>query len=246
MDPYERIAALYDCEHADFDDDIRFYLHALQPGPVLEIGTGTGRVARAIAEAGHRVRALDPSEAMLRRARAGAGGRTNLVLAFGALPNLEVDEEFSNVIVSLNTLWHLADAGEQLQALRAIYRALPVGGLLLLDLTNPLSLADRGADGQVRERYRGPCGGSTLIVQSAAWDDEAGQILSLHLTFDCVSDDGTINRTPAALRLRYLYRSELELMLAASGLHLRAVFGSYDMEPYEASSPNLLVVASRP
>jgi SAM-dependent methyltransferase len=246
VDPYQRVAAFYDCEHADFDDDIGFYLHALQPGTVLEIGTGTGRIARAVAGGGYQVRAIDPSEAMLSRARAGGSPQTNLVFAPGGLPQLELDEEFDNIILSLNTLWHVDTATGQLQALRAVQRALVPGGLLFLDLTNPLSMADRGADGQIRERFRGSCEAMTLVVQSAAWDDEAHQMLSLHLTFDRLSGDGGIERTLTELSLRYLYRSELELMLAAAGLHLRAVFGSYDMEPYQTGSTNLLVVATRP
>lgn len=245
MDPYERIAALYDCEHADFDDDIRFYLHALQPGSVLEIGTGTGRVARALAAAGYQVRAIDPSEAMLLRARAVAGSAPGVRFESGALPELRLNQKFENVILSLNTLWHVADPTAQLQALRAVHGALAPGGLLYLDLTNPLSMADRGANGQVRERYRGLCGDSVLLVQSAAWDDEANQILTLHLSFDRVSENGTVDRTLTALRLRYLYRSEVELMLAAGELRVRAVFGSYDMESYGGGSSNLIVVAAR-
>jgi SAM-dependent methyltransferase len=243
MDPYERIANLYDCEHADFNDDIRFYLHAIRPGSVLEIGTGTGRIARALGEAEYQVLALDPSDAMLARARALAGPTSRITFRRGALPALDLRGQFDNVILSLNTLWHLPDQTAQLAAMRAVRDALAPGGLAFLDLTNPLSMADRGADGQVRERYRGRCGGTTLLVQSAAWDNEADQILELHLTFDCLSDDGAVERTLTELTLRYLYRSELVLMAAAADLQIRAVFGSYDLSPYAADSSNLIVVA---
>lgn len=243
MDPYERIADFYDCEHADFGDDIRFYLHAMQPGSVLEIGTGTGRIARALGDAGYRVQGVDPSDAMLARARAGADPAAAVTFRRAALPELRLAERFNNAILSLNTLWHLTDPAAQLAALRAVRGALEPGGLAFLDFTNPLSMADRGADGLVRERFRGKCGEATLLVQSSAWDDEAEQLLTLRLTYDRVSEGGSVDRTLAELTLRYLYRSEVALMAVAAGLHVRAVFGSYDMSPYASDSSNLIVVA---
>src|SRR5687767_2032444 len=70
-DPYAGIAEFYDLEHDDFRDDIPFYLNsiAVVGDPVLELGCGTGRLLRAIADAGFRVTGIDRSEPMLERAR---------------------------------------------------------------------------------------------------------------------------------------------------------------------------------
>jgi SAM-dependent methyltransferase len=246
MDPYERIAAFYDCEHAGFRDDIEFYLQALPGGSVLEIGAGTGRIAGELASAGLHVCAVDPSEAMLSRARRRWGSRPNLSFQHGSLPAELPAGTFDAVILSLNTLWHLDDAGRQLASLKSVRSRLRPGGMLFVDLTNPLSMADRGAQGEIRERFRGVCGQGELTVQSAAWDDEAEQQLLLHLTYDCVSEGPTLQRTLATLSLRYVYRSELELMLGSCGFLVRAVFGDYDTSPYTAVSPNILSVAAMP
>jgi SAM-dependent methyltransferase len=245
MDPYERIAEFYDCEHGDFEDDIHFYQQAVPEGEVLEVGVGTGRVAAALAARGRRVHGLDPSESMLRRAREQHVSRGSLRLERGSLPDLPDKHLYDAVILSLNTLWHVTDMAAQVQSLRAAGLALQPGGLLLVDLTNPLAMADRGAQGEVRERFRGPCGTSLLIAQSAAWDDQAEQTLRLELSYDCLAADGSVTRTAASLLLRYLYRSELELMLQLAGLEVRQVFGSYDMDPFDATSTNILTVATR-
>ncbi|MEM9074804.1 MAG: class I SAM-dependent methyltransferase, partial [Myxococcota bacterium] len=51
--------------------DVRFYadLAEARGGPVLELGCGTGRVTRAIADRGMDVVGVDRMEPMLRRAR---------------------------------------------------------------------------------------------------------------------------------------------------------------------------------
>ena len=72
-------SALYDGFIADYYDespivrgrlsDVAFYRDAVHEfgDPVLELGCGTGRIALALAEAGHRVTGLDISERMLER-----------------------------------------------------------------------------------------------------------------------------------------------------------------------------------
>lgn len=243
MNEYDAIAAFYDCEHAHFEDDIQFYLHALPPGTVLEVGSGTGRVAGKLAAAGYQVHGIEPSESMLVWARERFNDTPNPTFALGSLSDLPGGRRFASAILSLNTLWHITDARSQVAALRNLRRTMAPGAMLLLDVTNPLSMADRGANGQVRERFRGPCGDALLVIQSAAWDDQASQLLHLDLTYDCVSSSGAVTRTPSSLLLRYLYRSEVELMLELAGFQLREIFGSYEMGAFTADSDNILAVA---
>jgi len=72
---YSRLAADYDDVRGDEDSDRRFWLPALRDvgllragDRILEIGSGTGRYARLLAESA-RVVALDASRSMLERAR---------------------------------------------------------------------------------------------------------------------------------------------------------------------------------
>ncbi len=63
-------AALYDYEYRRRRADVTFYreLAREHPGPILELGAGSGRVTVALARDGHDVVAIDQS-------RACAGGR---------------------------------------------------------------------------------------------------------------------------------------------------------------------------
>ncbi len=243
LDPYEDIAAYYDCEHDQFVDDIDFYLEHLTDGPVLEVGAGTGRIMVALLRSGLTVWGVDMSEAMLRRAEIRLAAFPAARLVRGNIDDLPVDLGFPTVILPLNTLWHLPDNDAQIQLLRHIKARMPAHGRLFVDVSNPLSLSDRGAWGTMRERYSGPCEDGSLHVMSTAWDNEAEQRLRLSLTFDVTHRDGWVKRKHTTLVLRYVYRYELDLMLRQAGFSVLEVFGSYTGDPYVTDSPNLIAVA---
>jgi SAM-dependent methyltransferase len=66
MNDYTPFAELYDLFYDDFREDIEMYrgFAARAGGPILEVGSGTGRVALALAGEGHTVVGLELSEAM--------------------------------------------------------------------------------------------------------------------------------------------------------------------------------------
>jgi SAM-dependent methyltransferase len=246
MDPYETIGAFYDLEHDAFDDDIAFYLNHVVAGPVLEIGAGSGRITAALADHGHVVWAIDSSASMLARARTRLGARTNvhLLQARAEEPfSAEVPTHFRVAILSLNLLWHLPTWEDQLLALANVHRHLAPMGLLLVDSSNPITMVDRGANGELRQRFTAVHDGRQVVAVSAAWDDPALQTLSVHLTYDATDHMGTTVRTTSEMTLRYIYRFELELLLRLAGFIQEQVYGSYDLEQYGAESSNLIAVS---
>jgi SAM-dependent methyltransferase len=243
MDPYHDIAAFYDLEHEVFRDDLDFYLNMISEGPVLEIGSGTGRLLAPLADSGLEVWGIDSSAAMLQRARRRLRTHPNAHLVQAAVGELELPIRFRVALFPLNTLWHLPHLEAQLQALAIVHRHLAPGGRLILDLSNPLTMADRGADGEVRQRFERTVEDKQVAGFSAAWDDEAEQRLSLSLMYEELQQDGQTLRSRARLELRYIYRFELELLLRLSRFQLLATYGWYDLRPYSADSPNLIAVA---
>lgn len=242
MDRYEPIATYYDCEHADLWDDVEFYRNLIRVGPVLEVGCGTGRVMAPLAESGLTVWGIDSSAAMLRRAQRRLAPFPNVHLLHTSILDLSRDERFRAIIWPLNTLWHLTSLPEQLAALQVTRAHLQPGSLAVIDLSNPLTLADRGGRGELRVRFDRRCEGRRVLCTSAAWDNDADQLLSLTLIYDELGDEAP-RRTVAELSLRYTYRAELELLLWLAGLTVERVYGSYDLDEYSSDSPSLIVVA---
>lgn len=243
MDAYQVISQYYDLEHDDFRDDIDFLLQLVQEGPVLEVGVGTGRVAAALLEAGFEVWGIDPSQHMLHRAMSRLAGYPGLHLIRTTVAGLRLDRRFPVVLLPLNTLWHLPDSDAQLHALTVLRRHCQDRALLVVDCSNPLSMADRGAHGEVRERFTRDTEQGTVRAVAASWDDPAEQTLTISLLYDTTSSDGLVRRLATELQLRYLFRFELELLLKLAGFSLLHLYGSYDLEPYRADSPNLIALA---
>lgn len=243
-DPYATIAAYYDLEHAGFRDDVDFYLSVLRAGPVLEVGAGTGRLTLPLVRSGLEVWGVDTSPAMLSRARDKLAGYPGGHLMCGNILDLLLDVQFAAILLPLNALWHFADVEEQVRLLRQLRSRLQVDGMLVIDVSNPFTMVDRGTHGEMRQRFRIEESGRYIAGYSAAWDDPGRQQLQLSLSYEETASDGTTLRRHARLDLRYVYRFELELLLRLTDFQLDRLYGTYDREDYGEDSPNLIAVAS--
>ncbi len=251
MSSYDLFARLYDLEHRDFQDDVELYCNFAErcDGRVLELGCGTGRVTLALAKAGFDVMGVDDSAPMLALARthaADAGLSERVRLEQIDVRALEFDGQFALAIFPLNGFLHLTTVSDQLSALHNIYRALLSGGLLILDLPNPHAVFTPSADGQLvfRRRLR-LAEGHSLFSFASTQTDLGSQIQSLTLIYDEVGGDGVVCRTTIETELRFVYRYEMVGLLRHVGFQVDAVYGSYDLDPYEGDSHIMLFVAHK-
>lgn len=89
---------------------LRDYAGADGGGSVLDVGTGTGRAALVLAEAGARVTAVDASAEMLRVAQARATARgVPVVFEIGDAHHLACETGSFDTVVSLRVLMHTPD-----------------------------------------------------------------------------------------------------------------------------------------
>lgn len=243
MDPYRDIVEFYDLEHDAFDDDASYFANLVQEGPVLEVGCGTGRIVERLARGGLEVLGIDTSEAMLSAARVRLADVPNAAVRLMSVESLSLSRHFRAVIWPLNVLWHLPTLAAQVGALRQVRSCMEMGGLLVIDLTNPLTLTNQNAGDAVQLRFHSRKNGNLVQAFSSTVDSPAEQLLGLSLWYDRIDDAGSVRRTLTHLPLRYTYRYELELMLFSAGFGPGQTYGSYDLDPYAAESPNLLTVA---
>jgi SAM-dependent methyltransferase len=243
MDPYANIVELYDLEHDAFHDDVSFFANLIQDGPVLEIGCGTGRIVSQLVRQGLEVHGIDTSEPMLAAARRRVAGLPRAHLHHMNAEKISLPQMFQAAIWPLNVLWHLSDQDAQLRALKQVRAHMLVGSLLVVDLSNPLMIANGEGSAGVQLRFHSSDDVSEVQGFSSAVDVPSEQLLILTLWYDRIGAGGTVSRSTSVVTLRYMYRFELELMLVSSGFRLGEVYGSYDLDPYTANSPNMLVVA---
>lgn len=95
---------------------------------VVDIGCGPGNGARTAAARGARVTGVDPSDSMLRVARAVTRGRPAITWAQGTAEVLPVPDASATVVWALATVHHWRDVS---LALAEIHRVLVPGGRLL-------------------------------------------------------------------------------------------------------------------
>jgi len=244
------VAALYDWEHDEFDDDIDFYLSLAKRagGPILELACGSGRLLQPLAEMGVEVVGVDYSDAMLDRARArltAAGLRAHL-------KRMDMTRDlpsgpFTVVMLALNAFGFAQELDDQVRLLERIHARLEPGGVVVLDLAHPATLSDPPNGVQVLQRS-GWC--EELSADVVKWMVQeisiSEQRLDLSCFYDLTAADGTFRRVSDRVRMRYFSRFEAELLCLRAGLEVASVFGSYELEPLTDGSDRMILIGSRP
>lgn len=139
---YDSIAASYDRrylvnDYSGVGDALRGFVGRNLPGPVLEVGCGTGHWLRLLAEGGHRVAGVDASWNMLDYARVQAPGAA---LAHARAEKLPWSDGSFERLFCINALHHFDDkAGFFAEARRVLC---PVGQLMTIGL-DPHTGVDR-------------------------------------------------------------------------------------------------------
>ncbi|HEX6291007.1 MAG TPA: class I SAM-dependent methyltransferase [Herpetosiphonaceae bacterium] len=249
MPDFDRFARYYDADMGSFADDLPFYreLARRSDGPILDAMCGTGRVIVPLAQAGFQSVGLDIAPAMVaaverKLTRRRLGERLRVVQ--GDIRSFELAERFGLILVPLNSFMHLETVDDQFAALRSIKRHLQPGGMLVLDLFNPDPrdiMADQGA--LVYEHTFTSAEGLAVQKYVVRRTDWAEQRQTVAFIYDELQADGRVVRSVMPFVMRWLYRFEVQHLLACVGLNVEAVYGDYDLEPYTSDSPQLIVTA---
>jgi len=252
LDDMNTIAAFFDADFGEYDED----LEVLQAygrrtgGPLLELGCGTGRALIPLARAGFKLTGVDISPEMLRIAAGkvkAAGLGRKVALIQGDYADTPETGQFEFAFTLMNTFLHLLTQADQLRALGHWRNLLAPDGTLLIDVFHPNVQELAALDGRVEwdKRWTNPETGATIMKLLARTVDLAEQVVHVTHIYDEVSVDGQMRRTLAAFDLRYISRFEAELLLDRAGFDLEAVFGDWQLGPFESDSDRLILVARR-
>ena len=244
---YDPLADLYDLEYGH-DDDLSFWLALAEreEGPVVEWGAGTGRLARPLADAGHRVTAVEESSAMIERGR-GKGGGVEWVRE--DMRSATLGRRYGLAICAFNSFLCLSSVNGALAFLRNTKGHLAAGGLLGIEVSafSPEELATPPGGPELRhDLTRELPDGGRLDRFSVSRYDPASQLLSMRLFYELYGASGELeSRRAHGLAIRVTGRDEFVLMLRLAGFEVEAVYGGFWGEPFDAGSERLIVL-SRP
>ena len=237
-------------------DDISFYVGLAREAParghsVLELACGTGRVTLPIAAAAVPVLGLDRSPAMLDVARRKAAGAANPRWIEADMADFRLDERFGLVIIPFRSFLLLATVAEQKACLRCVHDRLVEGGRLALNLFNPDLVMMASWLGTERPRLEQTDEQRLAGAQRRqSWVSRryltAGQeIDEQRIDEELGDDDAIVSRVSRNLRLRYVFRYEVEHLLALCGFEVEALHGWFDGRPFADDSAEMVWQAWR-
>jgi SAM-dependent methyltransferase len=224
------------------DDDYRFYAAlAASAGlsRVVDLGCGTGTLARMLASAAASVTGVDPDPDMLRVARAkDPAGHVDWRLGYSDV----LDPEAADLAVMSGHVAQVFTADDEwLGTLRDLHRALVPGGLLAFESRNPSA---RKWEAWTRELTLRTV--ATPDGEVEFWHETATVDLPLvsydTFTRNLRTGETTVTRDTLAFRNERALRSSLE----HAGFAVDEVYGDWDRTAPAADSPELIVIARKP
>lgn len=250
MNDYNAYAATYDLFYGDLDADLDMYTGFAERtgGAILEIGSGTGRVALVLAEAGHTVVGLEPSDAMRSIAQqkiAEAELADRVTLVAGDMRRFKLDQHFGLVVAPINTFLHNLTLDDQLATLISIKKHLRPGGLLVLDCFNP-DPAHAADDRRLllQRTVIDPDTHQPATLWLARSTDWGQQLQEIVYVADRLDAQGQVVRATLIAQFRFIFRNEMQLLLKLGGFDLKDIYGSYELDLFDGGSEKLIVVAT--
>jgi Methyltransferase domain len=226
----EDVAARYDESSAgEFDPavvgpTVDFLAGLAGPGPALELGIGTGRIALPLAARGIAVHGIELSEAMTAQLRRKPGG-AEIPVAIGDFSSTRVDGTFRLVYLVFNTIGNLTTQAQQVACFRNAAAHLEPGGSFVIEVGIP-------------DLQRLPPGETVIPFhvsdERIGFDeyDVANQgLISHHLE---ITPDGRAIRN--SIPFRYAWPAEYDLMAQLAGMTLRERWGGFGGEPFTSES----------
>ena len=202
-------------------------------GAALELGIGTGRIARPLRERGIDVHGIELSPAMVDRLRALPGGDA-MPVAIGDFATTTLDRSFALVYLVRNTITNLTTQAEQVACFRNAAAHLAPGGCFVIE-------------NYVPELRRLPPGETRYLFH--ATDEHVGyedydvttQLADSHHYWTI---DGRLEHWVSTHR--YAWPAELDLMAQLAGLGLQSRWSDWDRSPFTAESRSHVSIWTRP
>ena len=205
----------------------------IDSGHVVDLGCGSGILARRLLDAGYSVTGIDLSEAMIDLALRRAPGARYITASF-----LDAEIPPCNAVTSTGEcLSYLIDKRNDLEALerlfRRIFSALSPGGLLIFDAC---------VEGRSREQTSASFAGNDWSLLTEYSIDPATRVLTRTITIERRIDGGT-RRDREVHRVRLYDEGELMQRLTESGFEVRTDRAYGDFSLYEGI---VVFVAKKP
>jgi len=141
MEAYTGFARVYDLfmdnvPYAEWSQYLAGLLqeHGITDGLVLDLGCGTGKMTRLLAQAGYDMIGADNSEEMLQAAREADGGAQDILYLLQDMREFELYGTVRAVVSICDSINYILEEEELLQVFRLVNNYLDPGGIFIFDM----------------------------------------------------------------------------------------------------------------
>ena len=251
MEAYTGFAEVYDLfmdnvPYQEWCDYLVSLLRDYQAGDglVLELGCGTGKMTRLLAQAGYDMIGVDYSEEMLQIAREAAWGErepqnTDILYLLQDMREFELYGTVRAVVSVCDSLNYILKEEELLKVFRLVNNYLDPGGVFIFDLNTPY-------------KYREILGENTICENreqgSFIWEnfyEEEEQVNQYELTLFIRDREHTgLYRKYEETHVQRGYEAgRIEELLQQAGMEFIAAYDAFTREPVKADSERIYVIA---
>ena len=254
---YEFAVEYYDHIFAHLTD-MNFYIDIArkEQKPVLELACGTGRILLPIARSGVEVTGIDLSSNMLDVCRSRLSAEDSdvqkrVTLIEDDIRTFRLNRKYPLIFLPYSTFQLLLDMDSQMRCLKSVSDHLTDDGIFVLSVFNeaPARLSDDTLNEEfdITPEFLMPDGRKVFRRFRYVTRDYTNQIETKESIFYVTHPDGRKERLVHEFDMRYYFKYELIHLFARCGLRETAIYGGYNMEPYDAGDRDarLILVATK-
>jgi SAM-dependent methyltransferase len=241
--------ALYDLVMGSIDYALDFYLGlaSAASGPVLDIACGTGRILIPCMQSGVDIDGLDLYAGMLNQLRQKAVALDLEPRLYQAdMASFQLSRRYSLIMIPFNAFVHCLTTEDQIASLVCCREHLEPGGLLALDTFFPAAtLITMPNDTRVLEleSTHSETGLPVRMFDTRSFDRVKQQQHS-RVEIEMLDASGNIARVHRSeTTIRWIYKTEMELLLRVAGFDHWQVFGDFDERPLVNETDAMVVKA---
>jgi len=245
--PPEKYCALYDIEMANFEEDLPFYLkYTPTKGTALELGCGTGRLARKLARAGRRMVGIDISKPMLQKAKSHSSQNIRYLCA--DISQFHLRDTFNSIIIPYNTLNLLSDTGSVKDCLSCCRSLLKDQGKLLLELFIPNSTLRNSAGYKIFQFQVFENKNTTKIIKETikSYEPENEKLILEERYRIRTQDNYRIEREDYrhSMTLQIFTEEKWQRLLHESGFNVEQKYSHYDLSKHSRDQSTRLLISA--
>ncbi len=226
--------------------DAAFYLknYLNCSGKILEVGVGTGRHFCEALHQGADIYGIDVSEGMLNKLKAKLTIEQQGRVSVQDVRSFQLDHRFDLITAPFRVFSHLHTINDQLAALNTIAAHLSDKGQFIFDLYVPnFKLLYKGMN-EVLDFDGVDDEGNPLQRIVSAKNNPVSQLNDITMKY-IYTEGGQSKTDEWHFQMRYYFRAELELLVAASNLEIVNMYGGFDQQELTEESKEFVIVCKR-